>query len=210
MRFATLLLLAVSVSALAAEAPAPDYVLPGSFTRDTTLAALKTRFGAEQVAVQTLDGAEGETFEGVVLFPSDPARRAEIIPAGERAGDGIAAIRISGTGSKWTLDTGVHLGMTLEALVKRNGAPLVFSGLDWDYGGAIQQWNGGALEPKEGDPIHRSLTLTHADDAPEGSYPLGDGEFRSDDRAYPQQGRVVRVGQIMVSFAPAAEESAPE
>lgn len=188
-------------SLMAAAAPkADEYVLPGAFTRDTTVAELKSRFGADNVVVQTLDGAEGETFEGIVLFPDDASRRAEIIPAGEHAGDGIAAVRVSEVLSRWRLDNGVHPGMTLDALVALNGKPIVFSGLDWDYGGAVQQWNGGTLEPEDGGAVFRSLTLTHGDEVPEGAIPLGDAEFRSDDKTFPQQGTLLRVGQIMVSF----------
>lgn len=32
--------------------------------------------------------------------------------------------------------------MTLAELVKRNGAPISFYGLDWDYGGSVQDWHG--------------------------------------------------------------------
>lgn len=198
MRLALLFLLA-TVSASAVE-PEAAYVLPGAFTRGTTRAQLEARYGTKNVVVRTLDGAEGETFEGIVLFPDDPERALEIIPAGERAGDSIAALRVSGGSSRWRLDTGVHLGMTLDALVALNGKPIVYSGLDWDYGGSVQEWNGGALEPQEGAEVFRSLVLTQADDAPEGAYPLGDANFRSDDPAFPQQGSAVRVGQIMVSF----------
>ena len=197
MRLALWLLLA---STTVAVAQTPDYVLPGAITRDTTLAQLKSRFGAANVAVQTLDGAESETFEGLVLFPDDPQRRAEIIPRGEHAGDGIAAIRVTGESSRWSLASGVRPGMTLYELVALNGKPVTFSGLDWDYGGAIQQWHGGKLEPADGGAVFESLTLTHPDDAPDGAYPLGDGEYRSDDPKFPQQGRTLRVGQIMVSF----------
>jgi hypothetical protein len=197
MRVAALLLLAIATTAAAQ--PDADYVLPGTLSRDTTLAELKARFGADNVARQTLDGAEGETFEGLVLFPDDAERRAEIFPRGERVGDGISAIRISGESSRWRLDNGVRLGMTLDELVALNGEPIVYSGLDWDYGGAIQRWNGGRLEPADGGLVLRGLTLTHGE-AADGADPLGDAEFRSDDPAYPQQGRVVRVGEIMVSF----------
>lgn len=199
-------LLSILLATTAAQAKADDFVLPGTFTRDTTLAELRTRYGAANVVEQTLDGAEGETFPGLVLFPDDATRRAEIIPREDPAHDGISAIRVNAMTSKWKLDTGVHPGMTLAQLVALNGQPITFSGLDWDYGGAIQQWHGGKLEPEDGGAVFRSLRLTRGDDAPENSYPLGDGDFRSDDRKFPKQGEVMVVGEIMVSFLdPVAE-----
>lgn len=204
MRGFALLLLPLAFTARAGSAD--DYVLPGELTRDTTRAHLEARFGAANVVPQTLDGAEGSTFEGLVLFPNDATRRAEILLPDDGS-DGVSAIRVTGETSRWKLDTGVHPGMTLADLVALNGQPIVFSGLDWDYGGSVLQWNGGKLEPDEGGLVYRSLTLTHPDDAPDGAYPLGDGEYRSDDPKYPQQGNVLRVGQVMVSFVEPVENT---
>ena len=54
------------------------WLLPGDFSADTTLADLQNRFGADNVEVREIPGAEGESLRGVVLFPDDPGRRATV------------------------------------------------------------------------------------------------------------------------------------
>ena len=176
------------------------YRLPGLLRADSSLEELRQRFGKANVSAATLDGAEGETARGIVLFAADPARRVEIFVQDETTLRGIATIRVSGSQSRWRLDNGVHLGMSLADLVAANGKPITFSGLDWDYGGGIRNWHQGRLEPRDGDTVFRSVTLTHGDAVEDGGIPLGDDEFRSDDKRYPRQGRLLSVGQLLVSF----------
>lgn len=176
------------------------YRLPGLLRKDSSLEELRQRFGKANVAVETIDGAEGETARGIVLFDADPARRAEIFVQDETTLRGIATVRVRGSQSRWRLDNGLHLGMSLAALVAANGKPITFSGLDWDYGGGIRDWHQGRLAPREGDTVFRAVTLTHGDTVEDGAIPLGDGEFRSDDKRYPRQGELLSVGELLVSF----------
>lgn len=176
------------------------YVLPGFFHGSVTLDDLRARFGAANVQVTQIDGAEGATAQGIVLFPDDPKRRAELFLRDEAELHGLATMRVSGKDSRWHLDNGVRLGMTLDALVALNGKPITFSGLDWDYGGTIGDWHQGRLAQREGDPVFRAVSLAHDADLPEGAYPLGDGEYRSDDSHYPRQGTMLYVGALQVTF----------
>ncbi|UXI65782.1 hypothetical protein [Tahibacter amnicola] len=176
------------------------YVLPGALNKDISVDMLRRRFGAQNVTVTDIDGAEGEVLRGVVLFENDPLRRAEIFPQHDSPVRGISSIRVSGTRSRWRLDNGVHLGMTLDDLVKKNGKPVSFSGLDWDYGGGISDWHGGRLAPRDGDNVFRAILLTHGDEFEADSFPIGDSTFRSDDKRYPKQGSILFVGELMVSF----------
>lgn len=188
---------------LAAEA---TYRLPGLLRKDSSLEELRLRFGKSNVAVETIDGAEGETARGIVLFGADPLRRAEIFVQDEATLRGISTVRVSGTESRWRLDNGLYLGMSLAALVAANGKPISFSGLAWDYGGGIRNWHGGRLAPREGDTVFRAVMLTPGDTIEDGGIPLGESEFRSDDPRYPRQGEFLRVGQLLVAFAqPEAE-----
>ena len=84
----------------------------------------------------------------------------------------------------------------------RFGKPIRFSGLDWDYGGVITDWNGGRLAAKDGDPVIRHARLDRNAQAStvEDAYPSGDSEFSSDDKRYPQQGELLSVGELRVSF----------
>ena len=80
-----------------------------------------------------------------------------------------------------------------------NGKPIRFLGLDWDYGGTIIDWNGGRLDPQN-DPVRRGMTLGARADIGGRPYPIGDGEFASDDPEYPTLGTDLIVGEISVSF----------
>jgi hypothetical protein len=191
---------APAASPPSATAAASAFILPGEFRRDDDAASLRRRYGASAVQPASLDGAEGETIPGLVLFGDDPARRLEVL-LDDEGGHGIAALRARGAGSRWRLDNGVTLGMSLAELAARNGRPVGFSGLGWDYGGAISDWQGGKLAPAEGAAVFRSLTLEPCPGAADDDYPLGDASFRSDDAHYPRLGKALCVGELFVSFA---------
>lgn len=183
-------------------APVRDYVLPGALAPDIGVEQLRQLFGAGNVVIdEHLPGAEGEQFRGVRLFPDDPARRARLYFQDSETLHGLSLAIVDDAGSRWRLDNGVGIGMPLAQLARLNGKPLRFSGLDWDYGGTVSDWNGGALAPKDGDPVRRGARLGHAGEAPaQAAVPIGDGEFSSDDRRYPQQGALLRVVELSVSF----------
>ncbi len=178
-----------------------SYALPGALRARDGLTELRARFGKDNVTIEELDGAEGETTRGIVLFAKDPERRAELFMQGDMHDEalrGIAMVRVSGASSRWHLDNGIRPGLTLAQLAAMNGKPVTFNGLDWDYGGTVTDWHGGTLAPAKDAPIFVSVGLTHAEDAR--GYPLGEGDYRSDDRRYPQQGAVLYVGQLLLSF----------
>ena len=177
--------------------------LPGLIGRDTTLDTLRRRFGSANVTIATIDGAEGETAKGIVLFADDPARKAELFVQDEEHVRGIASIRVTGQHSLWHFDSGVRPGMRLADLVALNGQPITFTGLDWDDGGSVDDWHKGRLARRPGDPVFRSVSLTH-DEAADGSFQSGEAHYRSDDRRYPKQGTILLVGQLEVSFPDAA------
>lgn len=183
-------------------APVGDYVLPGALAPDLGVEQLRQLFGADNVAIdERLPGAEGEEFRGVRLFDGDPTRRARVYFQDSETLRGLSIVVVDEPGSRWRLDNGLKMGQTLAELARLNGKPLRFYGLDWDYGGAVSDWNGGALAPKDGDPVRRNARLGLAEDAPtQAKVPAGDGEFSSDDKRYPEQGRLLRVGELSVSF----------
>ncbi|QQP96023.1 hypothetical protein [Lysobacter enzymogenes] len=183
-------------------APATDYVLPGALAPDIGIEQLRQLFGADNVAIdEHLPGAEGEEFRGVRLFADDPSRRARLYFQDSQTLRGLSLAVVDDAGSRWRLDNGIKIGLPLADLAKLNGKPLRFYGLDWDYGGIVSDWNGGALAPKDGDPLRRNARLSLAEDAPaQAAVPIGDGEFSSDDKRYPKQGALLRVGELSVSF----------
>jgi hypothetical protein len=178
------------------------YVLPGFIDKTITLDNLRRRFGSANIKRATIDGAEGEQLKGIVLFATDPARRAELVFDDQERTRGIDSIRVRGRHSRWHLVNGVHLGMTLQELAAANGKTVSFNGLDWDYGGVVTDLHNGTLaQPSNATPSF-SISLNHGD-APDGAYPSGEGDYRSDDKRYPKQGSVLYVGEIDVSFGDA-------
>jgi hypothetical protein len=53
--------------------------------------------------------------------------------------------RIDLAGSGWTGPGGLRIGAPLEVVERANGKPFILYGFEWDYGGTVESWNGGAL-----------------------------------------------------------------
>jgi hypothetical protein len=180
-----------------------EYVLPGDFAPDTTVETLRKRFGDVQVKVGNVPGAEGEAFKGVILFPDDSTRRAYLYFQDEQALHGLSLMRVFEPDTRWRLDNGIAMGMTLDVLAKRNGRPIEYTGLGWDYGGTVTDLHDGALTPPGNDAVMRSWKLGAKDaegGAASNAHPIGEGTFSSDDPRYPEQGRNVVVRELSISF----------
>lgn len=178
-------------------------VLPGAIGPETDVTALRRLFGSSNVHVGGVPGPEGTTAQGVTLFANDPARRAHLYFQEETTGTRLTLVSVKDRTSRWSLDSGVRIGMPLSQLLALNGKPVKLMGFDWDYGGFVIDWNRGRLAQHSGDTVRRGVRLdTRPTDAghPAGSYPMGDGEFSSDDPRYPRLGDIAEVGEISVSF----------
>ena len=175
------------------------YRLPGALSAATTEHWLRQRFGDANVRVADVPGGEGETSRGIVLFPDDPTRRAYLYFQDAENLRGLSLFRVIDEDSRWRLEDGIGIGTPLSKLVAMNGKPLGFSGFDWDYGGAIGDWNGGRLQPTDVDARRPVIRLRHGETAP-GTYPMGDAMFSSDDPRYPRLGEIAFVGEIGMSF----------
>jgi hypothetical protein len=179
-----------------------EWVLPGMFAPDTTFDALRDRFGAGQVRAGDVPGAEGESFRGVVLFPDDPAHRAYLYFQDEQSLRGLSRVRVIDATSRWRLDNGVAMGMALAELVRRNGKPIRYTGLGWDYGGNIEDLHEGTLARSQEGPVTRHWRLgpSAGADTVSNTYPVGEASFASDDPRYPRQGETVAVSELWVAF----------
>lgn len=158
---------------------------------DDTERSLKERYGQEAV-VQDLPGAEGEQYKGLVLFPKARDGRIEVAftdAKGKRA-SGLT-LRDAGKASRWNVG-GVTIGSSLAEVQKANGKPFLVSGFEWDYGGFVTDWKGGAL----GRPLQGGCRVTvrfgKKSGAPKSL--LGDGVKAASDNA------------TLVKFAPAVTE----
>ena len=78
---------------------------------------------------------------------------------------------------------GIRRGMTLAEVEKLNGRPFVLVGFDWDYGGAVTDWKGGALAGPAAGGCTVSVSFALPDDVDEAisAAVAGDTEFSSSD-----------------------------
>jgi len=176
-------------------------VLPLAFRASEDIEALRARYGASNVRIEDIPGAEGETTRGVVLFPDDASRRAYVYFVDPEHLQGIATIRIVDPESTWSLGEGLRMGTTLAELVARNGAPIEFSGFGWDYGGAIAGFRGGKLEPSSANGPHTGFRLSPRPDLdPDIALPQGDTTFSSDDPKFADLATQVVIGELSISY----------
>ncbi len=175
--------------------------LPGVLRVRYGIEDLRVLFGTRNVRLEPLGGAEGEVAQGAVLFPEDVERRAEVFFQDEARHRGITMVRVQGRHTRWHL-AGVRLGMTLAELVRWNGAPVSYSGFDWDYGGMVTAAHGGRLAAiLAGGTVGRGFIRLDRTEQARG-YPLGESSVRSDDRRYASLLGHIRVSELGFSFEP--------
>ena len=147
---------------------------------DDTTKSLMQRYGKDAV-VQDLPGAEGEKYRGLVLFPKAMDRRIEISFSDDKA-KRVSGLTLRDTAktSRWSVN-GITIGSSLADVQKANGKPFLVNGFEWDYGGFVTDWKGGAL----GQPLQGGCTITIRFDkkaaAPKSL--LGDGVKAASDNA---------------------------
>ncbi|WP_298870871.1 hypothetical protein [uncultured Bradyrhizobium sp.] len=120
-----------------------------------TANSLMQRYGKE-AEIQDLSGAEGETYKGLVLFPRVMERRLEVAFAEDKS-KRVSGLTLRDTArtSKWNV-SGIMIGSSLADVQRANGKPFTVAGFEWDYGGFVTDWKGGAL----GHPMQGGCTVT--------------------------------------------------
>lgn len=121
----------------------------GLWAPATTEQALIRQFGRTNVVRESIYIAEGDETPGTIVFPNDETKRLEIVWRDARQRRRPEWIRVP-AGSRWTAIAGLRGGMTLAEVEKINGRPFQLSGFDWDYGGMVGDWRGGALSKLKG------------------------------------------------------------
>jgi hypothetical protein len=143
-----------------------------------TGAALEARFGVANVVQQNVSGAEGQETPGTVIYPNDPAKRAEIMWNDPAQRTSISSVTVSGTQgqtSQWVGPRGVHLGEAIADVEHANGGAFLLYGFDWDYGGAVTNWRGGAFAP-----ANNCTTQVGFQPGGDAGAAAGENAFRSD------------------------------
>lgn len=189
------------IDTFAAPAEAETWELPGALGPLTTRLELEARFGKTNVREETFTGAEGiGSYPALVVFPDTPRKRLELVLDADDPDAPIRELRVSAVDSLWHDASGLRTGMTLAELVALNGAPVSFYGLQWDYGGTVQDWHGGKLANGVGERLFHRVTLAAREPATGNALPLGDGSYRSDDTKWPSIGKDLVVAEIGISW----------
>lgn len=128
----------------------------GAIARETSEADLKEIYGEKNVAREAWGVGEGDFREATVLF-KETHDEAWVLWLGEDYGV-VDQVVITGTG--WRTKEGLRVGTPIEVLNQINGRSFTFYGWQWDYGGTVISWNGGALSQLGEDVIVR-LTRNH-------------------------------------------------
>lgn len=154
-------------------------VVDGLLRGGDTLASARERLGAPNVAAGMLPGPEGTTLPGWTLYPGHPTR--ELAVHLDESGRHPASIVAGEDVSEWRRADGVHIGMSSDELAQLNGRPFDFLGFDWDMGGYVADWNGGALGRDGGSGPVRLCPAERGEDEAPVELPAGDQEFSSSD-----------------------------
>ena len=120
------------------------------FTRGATPASLAAVFGRANVIPETIAGPEGAQMNVTAIYPTDPARRIEVVFRNEEERTDLSAVMVSAPGSQWTGPGGLKIGDGIEAVEAANGMPFEVMGFQWDYGGFVADWKGGKLGEANG------------------------------------------------------------
>jgi hypothetical protein len=135
----------LALAAASAAAAAPDTLAcEGVFARDTTHAKLVEAFGRSNVAFLEIDGDRGARVKASVVYPDEWKRRIYVIWHDEKLRRRPAEIRVDFR-SGWPTVRGLHVGAELAEVEKINGKTFKMTGFDWDLGGRVSNWQGGAL-----------------------------------------------------------------
>jgi hypothetical protein len=195
-------LLAVACSMASAERATPARVVKceGPFGRNATHADLVKAFGGNNVVDRDVEGVDGQPIKASVVYPNDPKAKIQVIWSDEKARRG-PTVYVKDQ-SAWAAANGIHIGSALAEVEKLNGKPFKLSGFDWDYGGHVRDWQGGALaKPLPGGCI-LAVEFVHPEDAPEESLAkvAGDMDVLSDSADL----RAVEpyVGLLLFSYPP--------
>jgi hypothetical protein len=124
--------------------PSQVIVCGGIFGKDSSHTTLAETFEAKNIAYTEVEGPGGSKLMATVIYPKDPKRRLEVLWNNDASRSDLSVISINGQ-STWVAPKGVKLGMPVAALEKLNGKPFKLAGFDWDDGGSVRDWMGGAL-----------------------------------------------------------------
>jgi hypothetical protein len=111
-----------------------------------TEASLIERFGAANVRRDSINEGEGMYRAGVILFPNDATRRAQVMWKDAEPRANPDRILIGESRSRWAVFPGVSIGSCLDDVERINGRPFRIYGWGFDGAGVSDGWNGGRID----------------------------------------------------------------
>ena len=165
----------------------------GFITKNTRFADLQKIAGGDNVKDERICGAE--CLDSIDVTRVYPGTANEIIVYWKDSlyHQSIAFIETYNPGSSYHTTSGLHIGSSLNDLLKINGQKISFYGFDWDYGGNIQSYHGGTLDKS---PVNFSLDL--AENA--NHELLGDSDFDTKMPAVKKWLDKITISRISLSF----------
>jgi len=146
----------------------------GPFTNKETGLDVMARYKSA-AKIEEITALDGESFNGVVLFPTDSRARLEVEDTtGGDASGRLTAVNLKEKNSQWTIE-GLSTGMTPAELTAANGGPVTLSGIE-----QLSESTFGLL----GWLTRGDCTVVVTFHAPEGAgfkHPLYQKEVKSDD-----------------------------
>jgi hypothetical protein len=140
----------LAIAATSAAAAVPDALAcEGAFAKDSTHAKLVETFGRSNVALLEIDGDQGVKVKASVIYPDDSRRRIDVVWHDEKLRRHPATVRVDFR-SGWHAARGLHVGSELAEVEKINGKAFKMMGFDWELGGRVSNWQGGALAKMPG------------------------------------------------------------
>lgn len=162
----------------------------GPFDGGILAETVRELHGEQTLVAHQLDGPEGTTLEGYLLYPGTNAE-VRVIPRPDSDAPFNYTFEIVHPASPWKSTAGVSVGTTLRELEALNGKPFYLLGFGWDYGGTVVDWDGGKLDG------HLIVLAFDTGDGQPSAEIVGDRELRSDNPA-------LTAGRITVSSLGAA------
>lgn len=111
---------------------------------DSAKSILK-KYGKDAI-LGNINAPEGQVFKGIILYPNNPKKRAEILFFDDELKH-PSSIQFEDKSSDWNI-AGLKIGDSLYKALKINKKNISMSGFDWDYGGYASDFHNGFLSDK--------------------------------------------------------------
>lgn len=125
-----------------------DLGCDGIFGPDASHQKIVDAFGSGNVTFAEVPGDEGTFPEATVVFPTEPAKRLNVVWIDDQTRTRPNWIYV-GEDSQWSIG-GLRVGMPIAEVETLNGRPFTLGGFNDIDRGVVQDWDGGKLDLRSG------------------------------------------------------------